>query len=268
MSDQTSIAWTEATWNPWMGCTKVSAGCDNCYMFREQRQYGNDPELVRRSKTKFADPLKWKEPRRIFTCSWSDWFHKDADAWRDEAWAIIKATPQHTYQILTKRPGRIARHLPADWGVGYPNVWLGVSIESQEQAFRARQLAEIPAVVRWLSCEPLLGPLSFEEVWASGPRVRLEAGGVWNEVRPVLSLIHWLVVGGESGPDTVRREMKLLWAEMLQRECRDAGTAFFFKQRSARRSEDTTGVPEWLLKREYPARPLPFVAAGPPGGGR
>jgi protein gp37 len=256
MSDQTTIAWTEATWNPWMGCTKVSAGCDNCYMFREQRQYGNDPELVRRSKTKFADPLKWKEPRRIFTCSWSDWFHKDADAWRAEAWAIIKATPQHTYQILTKRPGRIARHLPADWGAGYPNVWLGVSIESQEQIHRLWQLLAVPASIRWASCEPLLGPLTIAD--AVGPL----------HTANLLRGLDWLVVGGESGPDGVRREMDLEWAALLQRECRDAGTAFFFKQRSARRSEDTTGVPEWLLKREYPARPLPFVAAGPPGGGR
>ena len=118
LTRQHAISWTEATWNPWMGCTKVSEGCDNCYMFREQRQYGNDPEVVRRSKTKFRFPLTLKEPSLIFTCSWSDWFHVDADPWRDEAWEIVRATPQHTYQILTKRPGRILRHLPADWGDG------------------------------------------------------------------------------------------------------------------------------------------------------
>lgn len=232
MSDQTNIAWTESTWNPWYGCTKVSAGCDNCYMFRQMRQYGRDPEKVQRSKTKFFEPLKWREPRRVFTCSWSDWFHKDADAWRDEAWEVIKATPQHTYQILTKRPGRIARHLPADWGDGYPNVWLGVSVESQEQAHRIRQLRDVPAIVRFVSAEPLLGPLD------------LSHGGLVG--------IHWLIVGGESGPDGVRREMDLTWARALQAECRHAGTAFFFKQRSGRTSELTDGVPPELLVREYP----------------
>jgi protein gp37 len=232
MGSESNIAWTDATWNPWMGCTKVSPGCDNCYMFREQRHYGHDPEVVRRSKTKFAEPLRWREPRRVFTCSWSDWFHKDADQWRDEAWAIIKATPQHTYQILTKRPGRIARHLPADWGDGYPNVWLGVSVESQEQAFRVRQLRDVPARVRFVSAEPLIGPLDLSHGALAG--------------------IHWLIVGGESGPDGVRRNMDLEWARSLQRECRDAGTAFFFKQRSGRTSELTDGVPPDLLVREYP----------------
>jgi protein gp37 len=211
-------------------------------MFREMRQYGRDPETVTRSKTKFAEPLRWKEARLIFTCSWSDWFHKDADAWRDEAWAIIKATPQHTYQILTKRPGRIARHLPADWGEGYQNVWLGVSVESQEQAFRVLQLAAIPAHVRFISAEPLLGPLNFDEV-----HVGTESVGV-------LQFVDWLIVGGESGPNGVRREMKLLWARDLLRECRDAGTAFFFKQISGPRSGLTDGVPAELLVRQFPEK--------------
>jgi protein gp37 len=248
MSDQTNIAWTQATWNPWMGCTKVSAGCDNCYMFRQMRQYGRDPEVVTRSRTKFAEPLRWKEPRRVFTCSWSDWFHKDADAWRDEAWAVIKATPQHTYQILTKRPGRIARHLPADWGDGYPNVWLGVSIESNALKHRIKPLLAVPAKVRWLSCEPLIAPLSFNRFVPSPslqwPDSEYEYAGLRD--------IDWLVVGGESGPDGVRRDMDLDWARTLQRECRDAGTAFFFKQVSARQSESLDGVPDELLVREYP----------------
>jgi protein gp37 len=207
-------------------------------MFRQMRQYGRDPEVVTRSKTKFAEPLRWKEPRRVFTCSWSDWFHKDADAWRDEAWAIIKATPQHTYQILTKRPGRIARHLPADWGDGYPNVWLGVSVESQEQAHRMLVLEAIPARIRFVSAEPLLGPLTL--------RVKQHFG--------VLPDIDWLIVGGESGPDGVRRDMPLAWAESLQVECglSRPRIAFFFKQRSGRTSELTDGVPDELLVREYP----------------
>lgn len=237
MSERTSIAWTDATWNPWYGCTKVSAGCDNCYMFREMRQYGRDPEKVTRSKTKFADPLKWKEPKRVFTCSWSDWFHKDADAWRDEAWAIIKATPQHTYQILTKRPGRILRHLPADWGEGYANVWLGVSVESQEQVFRAGQLASVPASVRFVSAEPLLGPLDLDHYLD-------------------LDLVNWVIVGGESGPNGVRREMDLQWARELRAACGFAGVAFFFKQISGPKSGMLDGVPDELLVREYPREAL------------
>ena len=117
MAESTGIGWTDATWNPWYGCTKVSPGCAHCYMFREQIRYGRDPEVVTRSKTKFADPLKWTKGRMIFTCSWSDWFHPAADAWRPEAWEIIKRTPHHTYQILTKRPERIADNLPDDWQV-------------------------------------------------------------------------------------------------------------------------------------------------------
>ncbi len=141
MAEHSAIEWTDATWNPWRGCTKVSAGCANCYMFREQIHYGRDPSVVVRSQTTFADPLKWKSPRVVFTCSWSDWFHEAADPWRDEAWDIIRRTPQHTYLVLTKRTGRIARHLPwAAFGDPWPNVWLGTSIENQETAFRARQL--------------------------------------------------------------------------------------------------------------------------------
>lgn len=207
MSQSTGIEWTQATWNPWRGCTKVSPGCDHCYMFRDQRRYGHDPEIVVRSKTTFTAPLKWAEPRLIFTCSWSDWFHKDADPWRDEAWDIIRRTPQHTYQILTKRPGRIHRHLPADWGGGYPNVWLGVSVESQAEVFRVRQLTDTPAAVRFISAEPLLGPLDVTEY---------------------LTGIAWLIAGGESGP--AHRPCDPEWLRWLRDQCEDYLVAFFLKQ--------------------------------------
>ena len=212
MSETTGIEWTEATWNPWMGCTKVSAGCDNCYMFSEQTRYGNNPEVVRRSKTKFTDPLKWKEPKVIFTCSWSDWFHKDADAWRDEAWQIIKDTPRHTYQILTKRPGRMFRHLPADWGEGYPNVWLGTSVEDSSQVHRAWRLGDTPARTRFISAEPLIAPLTF-----------VNADG-----QSALERIHWVIVGGESGPKW--RPMVENWARQVRDECAVHHVAFFLKQ--------------------------------------
>lgn len=212
MAEHTGIGWTQATWNPWYGCTKVSPGCAHCYMFREMRRYGRDPEVVTRSKTKFADPLKWKEPKLCFTCSWSDWFHEAADAWRDEAWDIIRRTPQHTYQILTKRPQRIADHLPSDWGpLGYPNVWLGVSVENQRHLERASWLQEVDATIRFVSAEPLLGPLDMH--------LRDNAG------------IHWVIVGGESGEkDDLPRVMELNWARAIRDDCQSAGVAFFLKQ--------------------------------------
>ena len=108
----TTIAWCDCTWNPWQGCRHVSPGCDHCYMYTWMRRWGWDPTVVRRSKTTFRDPLRWHEPRRIFTCSLSDFFIQDADLWRPEAWEIIRQTPQHTYLILTKRPQLIRARLP------------------------------------------------------------------------------------------------------------------------------------------------------------
>ena len=111
MAIQSKIQWTNATWNPWHGCKKVSPGCKFCYMYRDKERYNQDPTTVLKSKTKFNAPLQWNEPKLIFTCSWSDWFIEEADQWRAEAWKIIKNTPHHTYQILTKRPERIKDHL-------------------------------------------------------------------------------------------------------------------------------------------------------------
>lgn len=227
MAERTGIAWTEATWNPWYGCTKVSPGCAHCYMFREQIRYGKNPEVVTRSKTKFTEPLKWKEPRLVFTCSWSDWFHEAADAWRDEAWAIIKQTPHLTYQILTKRPERIQDHLPADWGEGYPNVWLGVSVENQRHAYRAAILSVIPAIVRFVSAEPLLGPLSLAERYYVQPKWVRGLDEEESDVNPQ-QMIDWLIVGGESGDKC--RPMKEEWARNLRDECAEYRTAFFLKQ--------------------------------------
>ena len=108
MAKTTGIEWATATWNPWHGCTKVSPGCAHCYMYRDKTRYGQNPAAVTRSKTTFFDPLKWKEPQaRIFTCSWSDFFIEEADAWRPEAWNIIQNTPQHSYLILTKSIARL-----------------------------------------------------------------------------------------------------------------------------------------------------------------
>lgn len=221
MGDRSAIEWTDATWNPWRGCCKVSPGCAHCYMFRDQERFGRDPSIVTRcSPATFNAPLKWAAGRMVFTCSWSDWFHEDADGWRDEAWNIIAATPQHIYQILTKRPERIIDHLPASWDEnGWPNVWLGVSIENRRFVNRADLLRKVPAAVRFVSAEPLLGPL-------------ISSRGGWNDghVGPELLLhgIDWLIAGGESGPG--HRPMRAEWVQRLRDCCVDEGVAFFLKQ--------------------------------------
>lgn len=251
MGDKTGIAWTQATWNPFQGCTKVSPGCANCYMYTEKRKYGQDPEQVVRSKPPtFNRPLSWKEPRMVFTCSWSDFFHEVADPWRDEAWDIIRRTPHLTYQVLTKRPERILEHLPADWGEGWANVWLGTSVENQRWAnTRIPLLVNVPATVRFLSCEPLLGPVDLATVrgyplalYRLVQTVRdlvIPAGLSYSRLGERARIarepgVHWVIVGGESGPGY--REMDLDWARTLRDECLQAGVAFFYKQGSGPRS--------------------------------
>ncbi|MEO1417519.1 MAG: DUF5131 family protein [Bacteroidota bacterium] len=199
--ENSKIQWTDATWNPWHGCTKVSAGCKNCYMYRDKAKYGQDGSTVQRSKTQFTAPLKWKKPQLIFTCSWSDFFEPQADEWRAEAWEIIKQTPQHTYQILTKRPERIKKCLPKDWIVetesrdrplelNYPNVWLGVSVENQQTAEeRIPILNAVPAICRFISFEPLLEMIHLSR--------ELSNFRPWD-----WDLIHWIIIGGESGNDS------------------------------------------------------------------
>ncbi len=214
MGSHSAIEWTEATWNPWHGCLKVSPGCAHCYMYRDKIRYGQDPAQVKRGKTTFELPLKWKEPKLIFTCSWSDFFIEEADGWRDAAWDVIRSTPQHTYQILTKRPERIASHLPPDWPL--PNVWLGVSVENPRFYWRISALSEIPAAVHFLSLEPLLAPL---------PDLPLDG-------------VSWVIVGGESGPRS--RPMKPEWVCEIRDHCKEAGVPFFFKQWGGAR-KDVTG---------------------------
>lgn len=220
MGEGTKIQWTDHTWNPWQGCQRVSPGCDNCYMFRDKKRYGQDPDTVVRSKPPtFNKPLRWNrearergEMARVFVASWADFFSKEADEWRADAWAIIQACESLTFQILTKRHARIAACLPEDWGEGYSNVWLGVSGENQEWADRRWfELAKVPATVRFISYEPAIGPLSLAR---------------W------LFLPDWLIVGGESGPGA--RAFDLAWAGQLVRECKALGVACFVKQVSHR----------------------------------
>ena len=243
MGDKTIISWTEHTWNPWRGCTKISSGCQNCYMFtaqhRQQLRTGNfemwNPEKVQRTTT-WRDPLRWQRlaalagrTEMVFTCSWSDWFHPAADEWRSDAWKLIRACPHLHFQILTKRAERMARHLPEDWSAGYPNVWLGVSVESRANLWRLDDLRRIPARVRFLSAEPLLEDLELTAAHLEG--------------------IHWMIAGGESGPGF--RPMLHDWARHLRDLCRSLGVAFFFKQSAGRRTEMGTRLDgrEW---KQYP----------------
>lgn len=210
MGATTHIEWTEATWNPWHGCKKVSPGCAHCYMFRDKKRFGQDPtSVVRSSDATFQAPRRWRESRRIFTCSWSDFFIGEADPWRDEAWEIIQATQHHTYQILTKRPERVLDHLP--WRDDpWRNVWLLISAEDQKHFERRWQIASgIPAAVRGISVEPLLAPI---------------------DLRPALQseLLSWVIVGGESGPGA--RTINPAWVRSLRDQCLEVGVPFFFKQ--------------------------------------
>lgn len=246
MADLSKIQWTDSTYNPWHGCTKVSPGCDYCYMMRDKQKYGQDGTMIQRSKTKFLEPLKWKEPRKIFMSSWTDFFIKDADDWRPEVWEkVIKQTPQHTYQILTKRINLVPRRLPKDWGNGYDNVWLGVSVENQDLANRRIPiLQEIPAKVRFLSIEPLIGPVDLTNL---------------------LDGIHWVIIGGESGNDTGKwryRPCELVWIKNIIEECLLQGVPVFVKQLGTHLSKqlglkDRHGgnIDEWhsfLQIREFP----------------
>lgn len=231
---KTTISWTDYSWNPWRGCHKVSQGCKNCYMFREQKRYGNDPNVVIRSKTTFKDPLKWKDPAMVFTCSWSDFFIEEADEWRDEAWEIIRRTPHLTYQILTKRPENILSRLPDDWGDGWANVWLGVSAEDQENANRRIPLLiQIPATIHFVSCEPLLGSIDLNSTMG-----QMEASRFWT------------IVGGESGPNF--RSLKIEWVRDIFEQCQEHAMPLFVKQDSGPKPGMRGRIPEDLWIQQFP----------------
>jgi len=232
MGSETGIAWTDHTFNPWWGCTKVSAGCTNCYADTFAKRTGHDiwgPGKPRRTfgAKHWAEPLKWNATAekagvraKVFCASMADVFDAEAPAGElDRLWSLIRATPWLDWQLLTKRPERIAASLPADWGNGYPNVWLGTSVEDQRAAeARIPVLAAVPAHVRFLSCEPLLGPLDLSGDWC------LHDGSDF-EVRYEFQ---WIIVGGESGPH--HRLMDKDWARSLRDWSAKAGVAFFYKQ--------------------------------------
>lgn len=255
MSDDSKIEWTDATWNPVTGCTEVSPGCDHCYAktfaerFRGVRghHFERGFDVVLRPE-RLDQPLRWKRPRRIFVNSMSDLFHDSIEAdYIADVFATMALAPQHTFQLLTKRHGRM-RSLLSDpeftmW-VGaqmrnrgedewetwpLPNVWLGVSVENQQWAnIRIPALLDTPAAVRFLSCEPLLGPVDLGQ-WTRPHTVDCLAGPPWCSCgRDGDGYLDWVIVGGESGHGA--RPMHPDWARSLRDQCTAAGVAFHFKQ--------------------------------------
>ncbi len=227
MSGKSSIEWTNATWNPVTGCSRVSAGCDACYAFalhdrrhacyvaNEGRWSANGPVMPKQYALPFSTiqlhpdrlgwPLKEHKPLRVFVNSMSDLFHTQVpDDYIRQVFATMRAADWHIFQILTKRPGRL-RRLANDL-VWAPNIWIGVSIETDRFVRRADALRQVPAAVRFLSCEPLLGPL---------PSLDLKG-------------IHWVITGGESGPQA--RPCHADWIRGLRDRCQQAHVAFFHKQ--------------------------------------
>jgi protein gp37 len=285
MGEHTEIPWTGATWNPWQGCHKISDGCKYCYMFRDKERYGQNPNVVGRSKPPtFNAPLRWqREAERgdrtgadclVFTASWSDWFIEEADPWRAEAWAIIRACPLLTFQVLTKRANRIGSNLPPDWGAGYPNVWLMVSVENQAETWRVLELARFSAAVRGLSVEPLLAPVDLTRIDNGGgekynaltAEVTTSRGHrfIASDAKP----IDWVIVGGESGNETGKyraRPCDMDGIRSVVDQCKEAGVPCHVKQLGSNvysafqrvRFEDHHGGdwsewPESLRVRQFP----------------
>ena len=229
MGDTTSIAWTDATANYWLGCTKVSDGCKHCYAERfAKNRMGLDvwgasarqpvkkvwatvARLGAEVRQGRIGVMGANKPLLVFVGSMMDWAEDRAELKpvRAKMWEQIRAEPALTFQLLTKRPDRIEALLPATWGQGWPNVWLGTSIEDMRVAERAEQLRRIPAVVHFVSYEPALGPL--DDLPLDG--------------------IDWVIYGGESGPEF--RSDNADWARAMKRRCEERGVAFFHKQSAA-----------------------------------
>ncbi len=278
MAENSKIAWTDHTWNPWQGCHKVSPACDNCYMYRDKKRYGQDPgTVIRSSKNTFNLPLKSKDMKpgdKIFVCSWSDFFIKEADLWRQEAWDIIRRTPQYIYLILTKRPENILSRLPEDWGSGWPNVWLGVTAENQEMAdLRIPILLQIPAAVRFVSVEPMLGPVDLTKINYQGSLKNVQPGvdlpfrvlinsliGEFDDGwdRGKESKLDWVVLGGETGSGA--RPIEPRWARNVKDQCVEAGVPFFFKSWGWNKA-DYIGRPKNRLLDDREWNELPPVKA-------
>lgn len=233
---KTSIEWADYTFNPWWGCTKVSEACRHCYAEALARRWGTGwgPESDRRffGDKHWNDPLRWDRKaakdglrRRVFCASMADVFEDRPELidHRKRLWHLIEATPNLIWMLLTKRPENIASFAPMEWMTNPPaNVWYGTTVEEQKWMIsRVNALMRVPASVRFLSCEPLLSPL---DLGLFGTRPKHWRFGH----SPVRDALHWVIVGGESGPGA--RPMQKEWVISLHDQCVEAGVAFFFKQ--------------------------------------
>ena len=262
MADKTLIEWADATWNPITGCTPISDGCKNCYAKRLIRRF---PALhgyretgpvvngyieiepipfgeIRFHPERLDQPLKWKKPRRIFVCSMSDLFHEDVKLeWFQKVYTVImeseRLNPGHTFLMLTKHPKRMSDLIRPK--VPLKNLWLGVTVESDKYLHRIDTLLQIPAAVRFVSVEPMLGPIMFSD-----------PDSPCGENYPGLD---WVILGAESGPG--RRPCKIEWMGDVVRQCDDAGMPVFVKQihnAAGRVVKDINLFPEQLQRREFP----------------
>jgi protein gp37 len=222
---ESNIAWTDVTWNPTHGCSKVSAGCDNCYAERISRKYDHTDypwtnEHAQENVTERPDKLEEPygiEPSRIFVNSMSDLFHSAiSEEFIRHVFAVMRNCPEHVFQVLTKRPGRAA-NMTLQWP---DNVWMGTSVENSQVVERITMLAGTGTKTQFVSFEPLIGPVGEVD----------------------LTEIDWAIVGGESAPDSARREMNHSWARDILRQCRRDDVKFFFKQSSARQPEQGTAL--------------------------
>lgn len=269
MGATTGITWTDATFNPWWGCTAVSPACDHCYAETQAARFGTAWGVDAERRT-FGD-RHWNEPRRwndraaregeifrVFTASMADVFDKDApEGARDRLWALIRETPALTWLVLTKRIGNAARMLPSDWDDGYDNVQIGITAANQEELARdVPKLLRISARTRFLSLEPLLGPVDTLHQPSPGVSWDFLTGEFANDgagIKQTTAKVDWVIVGGESGRGA--RPMDLQWARAIRDRCRTARTAFFFKQIGGERDKrgDLDAIPEDLRIREFPA---------------
>jgi protein gp37 len=259
MGIESKIQWTDATWNIAVGCSKVDEDCKFCYMYRGSLNSSRyDPKIVRKTKTVFNLPLKLDQPSKIFTSSLTDVFHEEVDVFRGEMWDIIRRCPQHTFQILTKRPERIIDHLPEFWEEIRDRVWLGASIGSGASIQRMKDLiSPIQPGIKFLSLEPLHAP------------VNLQLNDLVDFGHKVHDLIHWVIIGGESGNENGQyryRPCELEWIEHIIEQCQKFDIPVFVKQLGTHlakklRLTDRHGgrIEEWpknLQIREFPNKIL------------
>lgn len=234
------IGWTDHTHNFWWGCEKVSIECKFCYIDGIMRRGGREPFNGPMRTKDWSKPLKWQRRcekngtrLRIFTCSMSDFFNDGADGWRDEAWNVIRECDRLDWLILTKRPQNIPSRLPSDWGLGFPNVWLGTTCGTQSSMQRVALLTQVPAAIRFVSAEPLLGQVDFSQH---------------------IHKLDWIITGCEQAAKGKRRLMQSDWVRSIDQQCKKSGTAHFLKQYYRNNSglPVTDGILDGLARQEFP----------------